>query len=229
MIYHLGTPVFFAGLLLGFLTGCLAHAGVQRWLVAAYGGPGGRWLVSPQAGLLRYVDPFGAVAAVLGGVGWPTPLEAAGSRRSDRGRIAAILVAGPLANLALGVAGYAGLSRTGSLGATSSLGDVLRGHVDLHTAGPTLLNGFAAVNLAMFVLSFVPLPPLEGARLMFLFAPPTLGWQRAEYYLIERNYGMVALLVLLVIPLGPGVPPLDYVIGQIAAPIRDGLLSAFGS
>ena len=41
------------------------------------------------------------------------------------------------------------------------------------------------------VISLLPLPPLEGGRLLFLFTPKTLGWQKAEYQLAERNIGLV--------------------------------------
>ena len=36
---------------------------------------------------------------------------------------------------------------------------------------------------------------------MFLYAPRTRGWQKAEYHLVEQNIGTVILLALLLIPL----------------------------
>src|SRR3712207_7472052 len=58
----------------------------------------------------------------------------------------------------------------------------------------------------LFRSSLVPLPPLEGGRLLFARAPRTHGWQQAELYLVEKNLGTVAVLVLLLLPLGGQQP-----------------------
>lgn len=228
MIRALGTPIVFAGLVLGFLLGCAVHAGVQRWAILRWGAGSGRWLLPAHAGVARYVDPFGAVAAALGGIGWQTPLEPSSYQRVGKWRLTALILLGPLANFAIAVVGYALWVHVASLGGTPSLGDLLHGHLGLRDAGPTLLAAIAGVNLQMAILTLLPLPPLDGARIMFLHAPRTVGWQKAEYYLVERNYGMVAVLVLLLLPVGGGVPPLVQVVDTIGSPIATHLLRAFG-
>jgi Zn-dependent protease len=229
MIYSLGEPVYFAGLVIGFVLGCVVHVATQRWLILRFGGPGLRWMVPANAGAGRYVDPFGAVAAALGGVGWGTPLEAASFRRTQRGRAIALMLTGPLANFVLSVAVLAVLSRIESAGVgTPTVGELLRGHLEIASAGPTLLAAIAIINLWMAILSLVPLPPLEGARIMFLLAPRTLGWQKAEYYLVDRNIGIAILIIGLILTLGARPAPIAYVVATIADPIWHALLSAFG-
>jgi Zn-dependent protease len=230
VIYSLREPLYFAGLVLGFLLGCLAHVGAQRLAAARFGGPAVRWLLPARQGAGRYVDPFGTVAALLGGVGWPTPVEGGSYVRTQRNKVIAIMLTGPLANAAVSVAALALLARTDSataLGASPSLGDILRGHLGVSSAGPTLLTAIAIINMYMAVLSLVPLPPLEGGRIMFLLAPRTLGWQKAEYYLVERNWGIGILLIGLIVSLGRPAP-IAYVVGTIAEPILSSVFGALG-
>ena len=231
MIYSLGEPLYFLGLVLGFLLGCLAHVGAQRLAAARFGGPAVRWMLPARQGVGRYVDPFGAVAALLGGVGWPTPVEAGSYARAQRTKGIALMLTGPLANAAVSVAALAALARTNSataLAGSPSLGAILRGHLGLSAAGPSLLTAIAIINMYMAVLSLVPLPPLEGGRIMFLLAPRTLGWQKAEHYLVERNIGIGILLVGLILSLGANPAPIAYVVGTIAEPILTSVFGALG-
>jgi Zn-dependent protease len=80
----------------------------------------------------------------------------------------------------------------------------------------------------MAILSLVPLPPLEGARIMFLLAPRTLNWQKAEYYLVDRNIGVAVLVIGLILTLGARPAPIAYLVATIADPIFQALASAFG-
>jgi membrane-associated protease RseP (regulator of RpoE activity) len=141
------------------------------------------------------------------------------------------MLTGPLANAALSVAALVVLAVTNSatgLAGSPSLGDILHGHLGLSSAGPTLLTAIAIINMYMAVLSLVPLPPLEGGRIMFLLAPPTLGWQKAQYYLVERNIGIGVLLVGLILSLGANPAPIAYLVGTIAEPILTSVFSALG-
>jgi membrane-associated protease RseP (regulator of RpoE activity) len=48
----------------------------------------------------------------------------------------------------------------------------------------------------MGVLAILPLPPLDGGKLLFALAPRKMGWQRARYRLDDENWGLLILLVL---------------------------------
>jgi Zn-dependent protease len=50
---------------------------------------------------------------------------------------------------------------------------------------------FAVVNAAIGALTLLPIPPLDGARVLWAFAPVTNGWRQARYQLEERNIGLV--------------------------------------
>ncbi|MDT7571180.1 MAG: hypothetical protein QOE05_1354, partial [Actinomycetota bacterium] len=86
-------------------------------------------------------------------------------------------------------------------------------------AADTAVLLFGLMNLYVGVLSLVPLPPLDGGRLLFGLAPRTVGWQKAEYHLVEQNIGLVAVLVLLLLPLGGPQALLPSVLDHVVSPL----------
>jgi membrane-associated protease RseP (regulator of RpoE activity) len=86
-------------------------------------------------------------------------------------------------------------------------------------AADTALLLFGLMNLYVGILSLVPLPPLDGGRLLFGLAPRTLGWQKAEHHLVEQNIGLVVVLVLLLLPLGGPQALLPSVLDHIVSPL----------
>lgn len=159
---------------------------------------------------VNLLDPFGAVAAVLVGPGWGTTREMSLRRR---GRRVVAQLAGPVATLLLGgIAVFGYLAAGGPRLLLSVVGplNVIRG-LPL-PAGQAFLLAAGVEALAVGVLALVPLPPLTGWRVLMQFAGRSLGWQRARLYLEERNFGVLALLVLLILPIGVGGPLLlDFV------------------
>jgi Zn-dependent protease len=146
------------------------------------------------------------------------------SRLKDRRLLIAVTVGGPALNLVLGVALLL-LWRT-----LDGPGDPLSGGAayylqhgagHLTSADAVLLAG--ASQLYLGALALVPLPPLEGGRLLFGLAPRTHGWLRAEHQLVERNIGVAILLALLIIPLGGPVPLLPSLLDTVLGPLVTGL------
>jgi hypothetical protein len=218
MLRALGSPSSFLGLLVGFLAAVVvqayAQAGTARLL-------GDRAAVRRLGDLRRVIDPFGAVAAVLAGPGWGVTPEIP---LRSRGRLAVALLAGPLAVAVVGVAallGYVGVGGFRPVLANLGITDVLSG-VPLPAAQAFLLS-LGLEMLSMAVLALVPLPPLPGWRLLELASTGSLGWQRARHYLVDNNLGVLALLVLLIFPLGGSHPPLllilDTVVGSLLSAI----------
>lgn len=222
MLYAVAHPSALFGLILGFLAGVVVHgvfaAYAARWL-------GDRVPVASGFGrpdLRRHVDAFGAVAALLGGVGWGPAIAGDGRRFWRPGRFIVAALAGPVGNFllaALAFLGYVGVGGTPlNLGLLDLSSAVHGSIVGLPFAQLTLLL-FAMENLAMGFLSFIPLPPLEGAAVLFRLAPRSRGWQLAEYRLAEQNWGVGILLVLLILPLYGGEPLLIALLNAIIHPI----------
>jgi Zn-dependent protease len=218
VLYALAHPLSLVILLTSFLVAITLHGWVQG-MIAVRGGDrtaGQQRRNTPDP--RRHVDPFGAVGAALTGLGWGSPLD---EGRRPRRTVLLMSLLGPAANLALGAAllltwrapVFADVLQRG---ATLRLGDL--------PAASLLLGG--ASQLYLGTLNLVPLPPLDGGRLLFAYAPKTLGWQKAEHFLVERNIGLVAVLVLLLLPLGGSSPALPALLDIVLKPVLTLLLGA---
>jgi Zn-dependent protease len=84
------------------------------------------------------------------------------------------------------------------------------------------------VSIAVAVLHLVPLPPLDGARIMWALAPPTPGWQKARYNLEEQNYGLGALIVLL-LPIFGNRGLVARMVDAVTEPVVEPILELFGA
>jgi hypothetical protein len=219
MLRSLAHPVTFLGMFVGFLVAIAVHALAQALAARA---SGDRWAVREARKPAGIVDPFGAIAAIIAGPGWGVTRDPGTGRGTirGRGRRLAMLLAGPAAALlvgALGIVGYLAAGGPRFLLDFVRMADLLQGLTG--PAAQVFLLAFGIEALAVGVLSLVPLPPLTGWRVLMLYAGRSNGWQRARYYLEERNFGVIALLVLLLIPLGFGGPILlelvDHVVGLL--------------
>lgn len=227
MLYALRHPVALAGLVLGFVVAVSVHAWARGEMARRTNQTG---LLSNPAGPRdprRQVDPFGLVSLLLAGVGWMRPLEPSGRWRARRGRRVLLALSGPVANLIVGGGAFLAYRAVGGVGLgplASEVGarDSLQG--SLVGSGPEqMLAGIAFAGLAMAVLEVVPLPPLEGADILFSFVPPTPTWQRIRYHLAEQNWGVALVLLLMLLPIAGNGPPLLQLIDVVVRAITQGL------
>ena len=220
MLFAITEPVSLLGLLLAFLLGVAVRAAVQVALA--------RRLLRHDVGsvlphLRRDIDPFGALAAALGGTGWgrEAPLPETGWVAPRRGRRATVLAAGPVAVIVLGLAvliGYRVVAGDTVLLSLLYASDVLRGITG--TLTQQFLISLGVGLLCFGVLAFLPLPPLDGWGLLWLaIRRPGEGAQKARYWLQERNIGILILLVLIVFSFGARRPLLLFVLDLAVNPL----------
>ena len=220
MLYALGDPVSLVLLLVSFVVAVTLHGWVQSVVAAREGDRAvvleGRTKPDPR----RHVDPFGAVSAAIAGIGWAKPVDVPDRRR--RGAVVWVLLSGALANLVVGLGCLAALpfvstasgSLIGFIGPSRLLQSGIAGDL-----GARALLLFGLAHLMTGLLSLVPIPPLPGGRLLFALAPRSVGWQKAEYQLVERNIGIAVLLALLLIPLGGPQALLPTILDTVAGPL----------
>ena len=230
MLYALAHPVSLALLLVSYLAGLSLHGWVQAVVADKLGDRRPRTEKRLVPDPRVQVDPYGAVSALIAGLGWARPVELPDRRR--RGAVLAVALSGPLVNVALGV----GLLLTYRFGFSSGAAleaQPLRDVFSFSGAAPFLQHGFVgtgdllaralllvgASQLYLGALSLVPLPPLDGGRLLFALAPRSPGWQKAHFQLVERNIGIAVLLALLIIPLGGPLPLLPQLLDSLLHPL----------
>ena len=219
MLYALAHPLSLALLLASYVIGLTLHGWVQARVADRMEDRRPRQELRLLPDPRRQLDPYGAVAAAISGLGWARPVELLDRRR--RGAVLAVALSGPAVNVLLGVALLLTLRfRYGAVPVRAGLASVLQhGFPSGVQLAPTALLVVGASQLYLGALSLLPLPPLDGGRLLFALAPVTAGWQRARHALIEQNIGIAVLLALLLLPLGSSLPLLPQVLDSLLTPL----------
>ena len=203
MLFALGHPVAFAGLLLAFLLALALRALAVRITARALG------LVDARAPLVprprEDIDPFGAVAAAVGGAGWGKVIDVDEvPRRHGRGRAAAVFAAGPVVTLIVSqlvFLTYAVSAVDPFPAGMYRLSDLVRGQFDASYAGQLLL-AVAGGLLAFGLLALLPIPPLDGFGLLWsAMRRPGNGMQQYRLWFEHKNIGVVVLLAGCFFPL----------------------------
>jgi len=80
-----------------------------------------------------------------------------------------------------------------------------------------ILLFFVEINVSLFIFNLIPVPPLDGTRVLLAALPPR---QAFEFGPLLYQYGPYVLLALIFIPLLAGIQgPLQWVFNNIGFPI----------
>jgi Zn-dependent protease len=153
----------------------------------------------PIGGILLAVTVF--VSLTSGGLfafGWakPTPVNPSNLRNGRYGE-AIVAFAGPASNLVLAAAGAIPLR-------------YLNGHPELVADVGLLyliLQAFVVLNVILMLFNLVPIPPLDGSKVLFAFLPPRTVWQWRP---ILEQYGFLLLILVFFFPPGRSIGSLVF-------------------
>lgn len=169
------------------------HEVAHGWVARQLGDPTAMMLGRLTLNPLKHIDPIGTVLVpliliVAGGVifGWakPVPIVADNLRHPKRD-MALVAAAGPVANLVMALI-WALIMKLALLLPNSLM----------NLALPLTYMGGAGItiNVLLMVLNLLPVPPLDGSRVVAGFLPDPLAWKFGR---IEQ-YGLIILLLLMV-------------------------------
>jgi len=201
LLFALGEPVAFVALVVAFVLGLLLRALAIRLTGRALRLTDRREPVSPRP--REDVDPFGAVAAAVGGTGWGKPISVDEvPRHSGRGRAAAVFASGPVLCILVAqllFATYVILFPENPLWMLT-VSDVLRGFP--LPLGEQVLLCLAVGLLAFGLLALIPMPPLDGFGILWsALRRPGAGAQQMRLWLEDKNLGVLILLICCFFPL----------------------------
>lgn len=97
-----------------------------------------------------------------------------------------VAIAGPLSNLLLAVIGAAGMKLL-----ASSLTQFNPGYLTVMLSA-TLLQTFVTINLSLAIFNLLPIPPLDGSRVVSFFLPERY---RRQYRQFEEMAPIVLMLL----------------------------------
>jgi len=172
-----------------FLTSMPVHEWAHAWTAYQLGDDTaalrGRLSINP----LAHLDPIGTLSLVFFGFGWgkPVPVSPYRLRGNMRASWALVSVAGPFSNLVLAMLGAIPF-RMGWLSLYSSDASVI--------SLQGILLEFILINLSLMLFNLIPIPPLDGSRVLAWLLPP--NWARAmERMEYVGGTGLMLLLYLL--------------------------------
>jgi Zn-dependent protease len=193
---------FLLGLVIGITVHEAAHAASAYLLGDDTAYRDGRVTLNPAS----HLDVLGSLMLLMAGFGWgrPTPVMPSKLRGGVFGPVA-VALAGPVSNLLI-VAVCAGLFLVSVFRDPSSFLFILVAMV-------------AFTNALLFVFNLIPIPPLDGAKVIFPFLPRALD----GFVDFMNQYGPFILLGLILVSFVTNLP----IFSILLAPVRP-LLTFFG-
>jgi Zn-dependent protease len=184
-----GVLIIFGVIIISMTLHEAVHAFVGYFLGDDTAKAQGRLTLNP----LKHIDPVLTIAMpillyIMGGPIFggakPVPLNPSRIRHGEWG-MALVAVAGPLTNLLLAFIAF-GIGVIFGVISTDGIAATLAGQI---------IWIFVQVNLGFFIFNMLPIPPLDGSRVLYALAPE--GARRVMEQ-IER-YGLVIVLLIVLV------------------------------
>ncbi len=133
---------------------------------------------------IAHLDPIGTIMIFLFGIGYAKPVPINPLKFKDyRKGVALTALAGPVSNLVMAfIAAF-----------ISAALDHFFGGVAVVSILASLISLTAGINISLAVFNLLPIPPLDGSRVLAVILPDRLY---EKYFRYER-YIMIALMILL--------------------------------
>jgi len=190
-------PTAFVILSVLLLYSVIFHELAHGWIAYKMGDPTAKWLGRLTLNPAKHVDPFGTVMLLVVGFGWakPVPVNLENIPSADR-RKGLILVsaAGVTANIIIAFSALL--------------------FYRLMTPSPSgimteVLFLLAKINLILAAFNLIPIPPLDGSKILMGFAPESLT---RTFNQIEPYGFFIVLGLLLIGALNPVINFFQYLI-----------------
>lgn len=170
-------------LLIAFTIHELAHAVVADRLGDPTSRNMGRFSLNP----LVHLDPMGSIMLILTGFGWAKPVmvNPYNLRGNPRTSMAIVAVAGPISNLIMALLAAIPYQLGLLTPEFFSTGTV--------PSPSFILTQFIWINLILAFFNLIPVPPLDGYKILIAILPSEMAYQLRP---LER-YGFIILIALL--------------------------------
>ena len=206
MTYILDKIIMIPMVLIALMFHELAHG----WVSIKLGDPTPKYQGRMTLNPLAHLDPVGTLLMVLTGFGWAKPVEINPRYYKDSKKgMALTALAGPVTNFLLAVCAmliygviFVVYLKTGIF---ESLMDTL----------PYLMVRFVQLNLCFMVFNFIPIPPLDGSRILGVFLSNRAYFKLQQY----ERYSFIAIILL------SATGAFDSIIGTGVGVVFDYMLS----
>jgi len=142
---------------------------------------------------LKHLDPIGFLCMVIAKFGWakPVPVNMYYFKKPKRD-MAIVALAGPLSNIVLGIVSVF----------ISYILFFYFSHIAFLTAMAQFFYLLAILSVGFAVFNLIPLPPLDGSRILGLIVPDRIYYKLMQY----EHYIQLGFMALLILPRFTPVP-----------------------
>lgn len=177
-----------------------AHATVAGWFGDKTAKMLGRQTLNP----LKHIDYVGAFLLLLVGFGWAKPVPVnLDHRKNPKSAMAVVAAAGPISNLLAGIFGGLLLNLIISLDIGSIAPLIGMDFNGINSFLVMFLYYFMTINISLAVFNLIPIPPLDGSKILMAFLPNKICYQ------IQRNEAMISMVLMIAIAFGVFSGPLS--------------------
>ena len=166
-------------LIIAFTIHELAHAVTADYL----GDPTPRRMGRITLNPLKHLDPIGTLLLIIAGFGWAKPVmvNPMNMRGNPRTSMAIVAAAGPLSNIIMATLaalffrlGLVSFSQGGAFSASF------------------LLSEFIWINLILAFFNLIPIPPLDGSKILYAILPSELVYRLRPL----EQFGFIILMAV---------------------------------
>lgn len=172
-------PLGFILIAIPLLYSIIFHELAHGWVAYLMGDPTAKSLGRLSLNPLKHLDPIGTIMLFIFGFGWAKPVPVNFNQLRDRHKgMILVSAAGIITNMLLAFSALF-LDRLLSPSASSM--------------PAVLLYYFAQINIILAAFNLIPLPPLDGSKILMGFASPSV---QNFLFRLER-YGFFIIIALL--------------------------------
>jgi Zn-dependent protease len=183
--------------LISLLVGLVAHEYAHAWTANRYGDPTAKYAGRLTLNPLAHLDPVGTLMLFLVHFGWAKPVPVNENNLKSDSAIIKVALSGVTANFLLALLFGLPLRIATMLGITHDSNLMF-----------IILNYFVGAQLILIALNIIPIPPLDGSRVLgSLFTH--------EAKIKFEHYGPMILITLIALSYFSGIP----IIQQFMEPI----------
>lgn len=184
------SPLTFAIVAVVLLYSLALHELGHAWVADRMGDKTARNLGRVTLNPIKHLDPLGTLLLLLVGFGWAKPVPIQPSNfRNFRAGLFWVSIAGILVNLAIAIIALVVLATLGVR--LSAAGQV----VGINTQLELGLFYAARINILLAVFNLLPIPPLDGSKILQAFLPRAA--QQAMWQLERYGFLIVVLVITL--------------------------------
>ena len=169
------------------------HEAAHGFLAYKLGDPTAKAMGRLTLNPLRHLNPIGTIMLLLFGFGFATPVPVnARYFKKPKRDMALVALAGPLSNILLAVLGLLIFSVCNHTIGWNSIFAVSLNY---------FLSVFVSLNIGFAVFNLLPVPPLDGSRIVLTFLP-----SKAYFWVMQyEQYIQITMFVLLFLGFFDGI------------------------